>query len=225
MRRGELYRVSEFLSRTLGKKSDPSVGFAQDTIRFLKDLDDVQSTNPSVTLALHAGDGLWVYYLGQKLLFLKPTLKFLNLHLFEPLDSSQAKRLLLKFLNDRDKRDRFPRHLRGASWSSWQIPSTGMGLLLKFLRALPASQSGPSISKLHARVIPGDVRQQVLQEFRNNGQICPGVAGRSKRHKLRKDDTIEIDHIIPVAHRGSSSYRNVQILCMKCNRLKSATSL
>ena len=36
-------------------------------------------------------------------------------------------------------------------------------------------------------------------------------------------EKLEYDHIIPVAKGGSNTERNIQLLCEKCNRKKSAT--
>lgn len=57
-------------------------------------------------------------------------------------------------------------------------------------------------------MIPDDVRMFVWQ--RDAGQ-CVRCGSREK---------LEFDHIIPVADGGSSTERNVQLLCEPCNRSK-----
>ena len=39
--------------------------------------------------------------------------------------------------------------------------------------------------------------------------------------KCNSNQDLEYDHIIPLSKGGSSRYRNLQILCLKCNRSKS----
>jgi len=46
-------------------------------------------------------------------------------------------------------------------------------------------------------------------------------AGRCVRCGSR--DRLEFDHIIPIAHGGSSTSRNIELLCEPCNRAKSAS--
>ncbi len=57
-------------------------------------------------------------------------------------------------------------------------------------------------------VIPDGVRMFVWQR---DGGACVRCGGREK---------LEFDHIIPVADGGSSTERNVQLLCEPCNRNK-----
>jgi hypothetical protein len=57
-------------------------------------------------------------------------------------------------------------------------------------------------------VIPDDVRMFVWQ--RDEGK-CVRCGSREK---------LEFDHIIPVADGGSSTERNIQLLCEPCNRSK-----
>jgi 5-methylcytosine-specific restriction endonuclease McrA len=59
--------------------------------------------------------------------------------------------------------------------------------------------------------IPDSVRLFVWQ--RDRGQCV----------KCRSQQRLEFDHIIPVAEGGSSTERNVQLLCETCNRSKGAT--
>ena len=59
--------------------------------------------------------------------------------------------------------------------------------------------------------IPDKVRLFVWQ--RDKGQ-CVKCGSRER---------LEFDHIIPVVEGGSSTERNVQLLCEACNRSKGAT--
>jgi len=59
--------------------------------------------------------------------------------------------------------------------------------------------------------IPSDVKIAV---WRRDGGKCV---------KCGSEVELEFDHIIPVSKGGSSTFRNVQILCKKCNRKKYAS--
>jgi hypothetical protein len=61
------------------------------------------------------------------------------------------------------------------------------------------------------RYIPGDVKNAV---WRRDGGRCATCG--SAEH-------LEFDHIVPHSRGGSSTYRNVQLLCERCNRRKGAT--
>jgi len=58
--------------------------------------------------------------------------------------------------------------------------------------------------------IPDAVKQFV---WRRDGGCCVKCGGRER---------LEYDHIIPVAKGGSSTARNLQLLCENCNRSKGA---
>jgi hypothetical protein len=223
MRYGELHKVTDFIRRSTSTKH---LTFMLKVMQFLQDLDAIQRSNPSVTLVIHTGDGIWVYYQGQKLLFLKPTQQFLNLHIFEPLNSTEAKRKLVQFIRDRKKeRKLFSESQKGTTWISWRAESSEFDALEKFLKALPVAKNSRTKAVRHPRSIPGVIRQAVLEEFLANGSICPGVDRKTKRHKLTPDHRIEFDHIAPFAKRGASTLENVQVLCHECNRIKRTTAL
>jgi 5-methylcytosine-specific restriction endonuclease McrA len=44
---------------------------------------------------------------------------------------------------------------------------------------------------------------------------------KGKCVKCGSNERLEFDHIIPIAKGGSSTERNIQLLCEKCNRAKS----
>jgi HNH endonuclease len=220
---GELYRVTDFIRRTISSKN---FEFSIEVMQFLKTLDAIQRQNPSFTLVIHTGDGIWVTYQGQKLLFLKPAQRFLNLHLFEPVSSTNAKAKLTKFIKHQNRmRNLFGESQKGSSWNSWRVFSKELRALTKFLRALPSVTGSKNKIARHPRNIPGVVRQAVLDQFQKNGSVCPGVDGKTKSHKVAQDQGFEFDHIFPYAKRGASTLANVQVLCMDCNRLKRATAL
>jgi hypothetical protein len=60
------------------------------------------------------------------------------------------------------------------------------------------------------RYIPGDVKNAVWRRDQGRCAAC----GSSER--------LEFDHIVPHSRGGSSTYRNVQLLCEPCNRGKGA---
>ena len=60
------------------------------------------------------------------------------------------------------------------------------------------------------RRIPEHIRNAVWRRAQGKCEIC------HSQYKL------EFDHIIPISKGGSNSYRNIQLLCEKCNRSKSA---
>ena len=64
------------------------------------------------------------------------------------------------------------------------------------------------ITKQRREIIPQDVKNKVWQ--RDNG-VCVQCGSNEK---------LEFDHIIPVIKGGSSTYRNIQLLCESCNRKK-----
>ena len=51
----------------------------------------------------------------------------------------------------------------------------------------------------------------VKKVFERDGAICK---------KCDRQDTLTIDHIIPLSKGGSNHLDNLQVLCEKCNRIK-----
>jgi 5-methylcytosine-specific restriction endonuclease McrA len=66
-----------------------------------------------------------------------------------------------------------------------------------------------SYSSTRTRHIPDDVKREVWDRD----------AGRCVR--CRASDYLEFDHIIPHTRGGANTVNNVQLLCRKCNVLKS----
>jgi 5-methylcytosine-specific restriction endonuclease McrA len=60
------------------------------------------------------------------------------------------------------------------------------------------------------RRIPPEVKQYVWRRDRGQCVMCGS------------NEALEYDHIIPVSKGGSNTERNVQLLCMQCNRKKHA---
>ena len=66
------------------------------------------------------------------------------------------------------------------------------------------------VKKIRRPSIPQNIKDKVWN--RDDGKCV----------QCGSNENIEFDHIIPFSKGGSSTYRNLQILCEKCNRVKSA---
>ena len=217
---GLTYQVADFISKLIPRKRIPdasSAEFTHSVLVFLRQLDQIQETNPRITMSFHANDGLWVYCDGSSQLFLKPTQKFLLLHVFEKnqtyLTISKAKGIFT--------------HSRTVEYAAglWEIQNPELEWLIKYFQESwpPSGLSQQNEHTLHPRHIPGDVRQYALTQFIKGGRICMGVMGRTKKHKV-VNAQIEFDHILPHSEGGANTDWNVQVLCLECNRIKRATA-
>jgi len=72
---------------------------------------------------------------------------------------------------------------------------------------LQRSESTPRRGREH---IPDDVKQFVWQRDRGRCTNCGATTD------------LEFDHVIPVSMGGSSTERNLQLLCASCNGMKAA---
>jgi len=214
---GLICKTTDFVKRLLPKKDDNA--YIHTILDFLQYLDQSQEKNPLVTLSVHAGDGIWVYYQGGRQFFIKPTQRYLKFHIFSSnAISSAIEKQKTLFTNE--SRVEY-------AYKVWNITSPEVEWLINYMDEhfkIPKFDKAKE-DAFHPRYIPGAVRQAVLEEFEKTGKICNGVAGLSKKHKVEQNTLIEFDHIIPHSHGGSNSYDNVQILCKECNRIKSAKAV
>ena len=81
----------------------------------------------------------------------------------------------------------------------------------KVRREVEALENMEKLEHVSREPIPDKVRLFVWQ--RDKGQ-CVKCGSRER---------LEFDHIIPVVEGGSSTERNIQLLCEPCNRSKGAT--
>lgn len=87
--------------------------------------------------------------------------------------------------------------------------------------------------KIKKRLLRGEIRKKILkEEFKGFKENTRENISEELRHEVwRRDggkcvkcgsqENLEFDHIIPISRGGSSTARNIQILCEKCNREKS----
>jgi len=222
---GIMYGMAEFVSRTVparGLGGQDQLRFVKRVLAFLMELQDLQDSNPSLTVSFSLRDGLWLYHNGASKCFIKPTQKHLLFHVFKKNELSDA-------VEEVASRGRLFKDRRKVpyAYGVWGIGGPEMTWLERYIKDNMKPPREPIMAKeaIHPRSVPGDVRQAVLTSFNNEGRWCPGVAGKTRRHKLNQEVRIEFDHILPYSKGGSTSWYNVQILCAECNRIKSGTAL
>ena len=64
---------------------------------------------------------------------------------------------------------------------------------------------------LDTEPIPDSLRYRVLKESKGRCALC----GATKKESL-----LDVDHIVPRSKGGKTEYKNLQVLCVKCNRSK-----
>lgn len=218
---GTIYRTADFVQRLLpaGKPlSSEACEFVKATLHLLMELDELEQINPLVTLSVNVGDGLWVYYEGRPEFLLKPTQKYILMHVFEntPL-ANVIDGLKTLFAVDVQ---------RAYAHRMWRIQPPEMKWLAAYIKKQWASRDvlAQAADLEHPRNIPGAIREAALTSFIRGGRKCAGVDGIVKAHRITKAAPLEFDHILPYAKGGASTYWNVQVLCMDCNRRKHATA-
>lgn len=95
-------------------------------------------------------------------------------------------------------------------WIKWKHVYTTFDQSKNFVYSFyfqPDSKNDKPL-KNKRETIPQNVKDKVWQ--RDNG-MCVECGSKEK---------LEFDHIIPVVKGGSSTYRNIQLLCESCNRKK-----
>ena len=189
-KRGALYRHAWFLQRLLPKRReiDPeTVGLFRGVVSFLFVLDEIIEKNPSVDATIHSGDGLWVFYQGARQFFIKPTQRYLLLHLF-------SKNALYEAIGSDRKLFRL-RVQRLYAPGLWQIHIDELKWLIRYMhrnwKVVPAKSQAST--QAHPRNIAGDVREAILQQFLRNGSRCPelraGPAPTASPRRLASSST------------------------------------
>ena len=92
---------------------------------------------------------------------------------------------------------------------------------------LPPTYPFVLYSKLEPVIVRGK-RNKILPEEKRSRRIAQEVKDAVWRRDEGKciecgsNENLEFDHIIPHSKGGANTYRNIQLLCEKCNRQKSA---
>jgi HNH endonuclease len=214
--RGPAYKWSDFIGRSLPRKGTGSYNdlFVHHVIEFLKTLDDLQADNPRVTITIQAGGSVNVHYKGVVLCVMKPAIGYLRLIL--PSNRTPEKELFHKKI--KGSKENFLEALNSKTPGvvQWRCRNEELLIISQFLNTLPSDTE--VVAGNRDRYFPGAVRQAALEAFEESGRICPGVV--RKRHKVGMNEELEFDHILPWAKGGASSFLNIQILCVECNRRK-----
>ncbi len=100
------------------------------------------------------------------------------------------------------------RHIRDYALVKTSSQKITADIVAEALKLIAATERKPE-SNGGRQWIPSEVRREV---WRRDGGKCVKCGSRKN---------LEYDHIIPVAEGGSTTARNIELLCEACNRAKS----
>ena len=105
---------------------------------------------------------------------------------------------------------------------AWRLRPNQIEQVWKLIEGLPVHDPPTMDTADTSRRFSAADRNMAYQSFESSGRMCPGVRGAGiSAHKVKPTERIEFDHILPHAKGGSNSVRNVQVMCERCNRVKS----
>ncbi len=216
---GPEFQTADFLSRLLPKSKPADVDMirrVQDSIEFVKKLAQLQATNPRIRVNFHAGDGLWIYGDGARQMFFKPTQKFLLLHIFSDNDLYKAVKSSKIFVARPE-----------VSYAKFLSETSEIHFkwLLEYMSTHWKVRPKDNLlgGKRRPRAFTLEMKDWAWRAFVDSGRRCPGVHGKRRSHRVPEGDEIEYDHDLAYSKGGATSKENCQVLCVTCNRLKSAS--
>jgi HNH endonuclease len=223
MQYGTLYALIDFIDRIVPKSAPSNGPFLKAVMDGLKRVVVVQNANPWFTINVTVTGGVWIFYRNRRRWLINPGQKFLRIEnaYGQPTNDPNIEPYLRAGIKRGDITSTQQKWLTG-----WRVNTAGLSFVWAFIEGLegPPPDMIFTTNGSHPRYFPGEVRQLALDIFEKEGRVCPGVAKLSKPHKLNIGDPIEFDHVLPYAKDGPSTYRNIQILCVECNRLKRDTA-
>ena len=222
---GRIYALADFADRLLPMRGYVDPVHARKVLAGLKRLAEVEERNPFVTLNATITAGVWVFYRGQRWLLINPGQKFLRVEAAYHANCD-IRDAIVSYFEPAVRAGTIEKTAR-EDYHQWRINGEALELLWQFVEGLEgprAEEMVVSKGSGHPRYFPGEVREFALAAFEADGRKCPGIEGKSRPHKVTRDDRIEFDHILPHARGGPSTASNIQVLCMACNRIKSATA-
>lgn len=222
MNYGTTYALVDFIDRLVPKVGPADGPYLKALIAGLKRVAVAQNENPWLTINATVTAGIWIYYRNSRRWLMNPGQRYLRLENAlgqaqqEPdIESGLRSGILRGEIVDTGKTE----------FKQWRVSRGGLPLIWSFIESLDKPpQDISEVDYSHPRYFPGEVRQMALEQFQKDGRFCPGVDGITKRHKLIDGEPIEFDHVLPHSKGGPSTYRNIQVLCVACNRIKGATA-
>jgi 5-methylcytosine-specific restriction endonuclease McrA len=106
-------------------------------------------------------------------------------------------------------------------------PTSGQRIGTKKMRKIKRKRNGP-VDSLDSRTIPTELKDKIWRRDQGmcqaNWRIDPSL-DKNMGDVCGDNEDLEFDHIVPFSRGGKTTYRNLQLLCKKHNRMKSDREL